>query len=736
MYVTQSPDKVFYATEWAILEIDKADRSPRFTTKVEGLSDVGISVLRYNADTRRLLVAYTNSNLDIYDPGSGEVINLPFIQQNINIIGDKRIYDLAFDNEFAYIACGFGVLKLNLERAEAIFTTYTNSPVLSIALYQNYLYAGTENGLYRLPADDPNPADFGRWQLMDETFGFDPDAPVNALAGWNNALYAGIGRALTRFDGQGLDTIATQSNRDVVYLTAEGAGLVIGWRDGTEQKGPIEYLESNGNRQEINAPCNALFPMYAIEDGAKRFWIADRSDDFRYLDLNTGQCDRFAYNSPLNHKSADLSIGFDGSVYVGTPGPNSGLSAPFIQDGIYAFKDGVWELWNYQTIPTLVDDEFSWVDLWRVCAHPTEDLLYAGSWVGGLVSFSNGDYSVKYTKNNSILQGAGAAGNTRTAIGGLAFDEEGNLWISNYNAGAPIAVLKPDGTLRNFSAAPNQGLLQVAVDQNGYKWFVLAFNNGVMAYDSGQDIDDPSDDRYKIFTTTNSALPTNTVNCVGVDLDGDVWVGTQQGVVSFECGSSVFENTCTGRRRIVTVDDFNGYLLETEDVRAIAVDGANRKWFGTNNGVFVQSPDGLEQVAYFTRTNSPLFDNTITDIAIDPKTGEAWIGTEKGLISVRSEATEGGKINTQSPYAYPNPVRPEYDGPIAIYGLARDANIKITDIAGNLVFEGEALGGQAVWNGRDYQGRRVSSGVYLVYATSKSTFDNPDAVITKVVILN
>jgi hypothetical protein len=184
------------------------------------------------------------------------------------------------------------------------------------------------------------------------------------------------------------------------------------------------------------------------------------------------------------------------------------------------------------------------------------------------------------------------------------------------------------------------------------------------------------------------------------------------------------------------VDGFNGYLLETEDVRTIAVDGANRKWFGTSNGVFVQSPDGLTQVARYTNTNSPLFDNGITDIAVNEKTGEVWIGTEKGVLSLRGEATVGGRVNKKTAYAYPNPVQANYDGPIAIQGLARDANVKITDIAGNLVFEGKSLGGQAVWDGRDYLGRRVASGVYLIYATSEATFDEPDAIITKVIILN
>jgi len=211
-----------------------------------------------------------------------------------------------------------------------------------------------------------------------------------------------------------------------------------------------------------------------------------------------------------------------------------------------------------------------------------------------------------------------------------------------------------------------------------------------------------------------------------------------EGVYVFECGSNVFDASCTGSRRIVNVGGFNAYLLETEDVRAIAVDGANRKWFGSMNGVFVQSPNGEEQIAFFDKDNSPLFDNTITEIAINPANGDVFIGTGKGLISLRSEAQTGGVIHDSEVYAYPNPVRPDYDGPIAIRGLPRDANVKITDVNGQLIFETKALGGQAIWDGKDYNGRKASSGVYLVFSITnpRKTLNNPNTFVTKILMIN
>ncbi|MBL7825699.1 MAG: hypothetical protein JNJ57_03645 [Saprospiraceae bacterium] len=740
VYVTQSSTKVYFGTEWAVVEIDKADRSANFITKVEGLSDVGINLVRYNAGADALIISYTNSNLDIYYPADGSVLNLPFIQKNPNVIGDKKIYDVFFDGDIAYFACGFGMLKFNVEKAEAEYTVFTGAPVRAVAQYGGYLWMGTDGGLYRLPVGDENPADFGRWQSVGASQGFPVGEPVTALAVWNSQLMLGIGKSLLSYDGGSPLELASTQNRQVKYLTADGPGLMIGWYNPNSFGiGTVEYLETSGIRSEIHGPCGAEFPLYGVESESQKFWFADQNDGFRYFNRSLGQCDKFSFNSPYRHIATEISISGD-RVYLATPGAKSNLEPLYeFRSGVYIFEKDEWRRFYGESNPEMVPFDCE-KDMWRVAAHPSEpDKFYVGSWIGGLTeATAPGETAACYNKTNSILRNAGAAGENRTAIGGMAFDQDENLWISNFSSSAPIAVKKADGTWANFPAAPASSVMQVAVDQSGFKWFVLTFNGGIMVYDSGADIDSPSDDRYKIITTANSVLPTNTVNCITVDLDGDVWVGTQQGVVSFECGSNVFstENPCVGRRRIVNVDGFNGYLLETEDVRTIAVDGANRKWFGTSNGIFVQSPDGLTQEARYTNTNSPLFDNAITDIAIHPTTGEAWIGTEKGVLSVRTGATEGGRINKTTAYAYPNPVQPGYDGPISIFGLARDANIKITDVAGNMVYEGKALGGQAVWDGRDYLGRRVSSGVYMIFATSQATFDEPDAIITKVVILN
>jgi hypothetical protein len=225
---------------------------------------------------------------------------------------------------------------------------------------------------------------------------------------------------------------------------------------------------------------------------------------------------------------------------------------------------------------------------------------------------------------------------------------------------------------------------------------------------------------------------------LAVDLDGDVWIGTAQGIVIFECGSGVFEeDRCRGTLRPVEQDGYFEYLLTTEEIQTIAVDGGNRKWVGTRNGVFLVSSTGEKQLAHFTVDNSPLLSNSINDIAIDQERGVVYIGTENGITSFQSDAVLGERYHLSKVEVFPNPVYTSYEGPIAIRGVSRDAVVKITDINGRLVYETRALGGQAIWDGRDYQGKRVHTGVYLVFSASnprESGFTEPTSAVARIIV--
>jgi len=251
-------------------------------------------------------------------------------------------------------------------------------------------------------------------------------------------------------------------------------------------------------------------------------------------------------------------------------------------------------------------------------------------------------------------------------------------------------------------------------------------------------IDDVSDDEYKIFSVVdrNGKVITNEIFSIAEDRNGNIWLGTNRGILVYYSPSRLFtDGTIYAQEIIVPRRDGTIYgdpLLETQKVTAIAVDGANRKWLGTEGGgVVLVSADGLEQIYNFTVSNSPLLSNNITDICIDHLTGEVFIGTDKGIISFMGEAT-GGAENYNNIVVYPNPVRETYQGNVIIKGLVEKTHVKITDISGNLVYETESLGGQALWDGRNFRGDRVATGVYMIYLSSS---DGTMAEVTKVLFI-
>lgn len=731
-WVTQSESTIYYASPFSLFTIEKEDFAVNFISTVDGLTDVGVNKIKYNTDLDALLVVYFNSNIDLIK--SDETINFRDIQTNSSIVGDRTVYDILFEGNGAFLSTGFGIVKLNLEREEFEFTTFTGVPVFSMAIFEGYIYAATEEGIYRV-ANNPsiNFGDFNNWQLLDVADGFPAVYSSNAVAAHHNSLYLDINDGLFRYQNGVLTEIHTEADFSIGYLSAGKEFLIAGLTCNGNCRGKVLFFKEDDSFINSGGRCIDR-PRYAIEEANGRIWYADQFRGVRFTNQAGTGCNPLDFNSPGTHNSSEILLAND-KVYVATGGVASNQTALNRIDGIFIKDGNEWSVINRGNTPILLEKNID-RDFNRIVAHPEDGRLFVGTFWGGLLEIDGENYTV-YNDENSSLQGA-VGDDARERVAGLAFDKDNNLWMSNHTASRPISVLKANGEWRNFNA-PVKGLLQCAIDLNGYKWFV-AGNEGVLVFDDNGTIDNINDDRMKLITPSNSNLPTNRINCIEVDLEGAVWVGTVEGPIFFDCGESIFEDTqCSrGTLKQVTQDGVGAILLATENVHTIAVDGANQKWIGTDNGLFIQSPDGGEQIAFFNTENSPLFDNTIIDIAINQETGEAFIGTNNGIISLRGEAIAGGVINSPDIYAFPNPVRPEYDGPIAIKGLASDANVKITDVSGQLIFETTALGGQAIWDGRDFSGRRASTGVYLVFSTSEAVgfSGNPNTAVAKVLFIN
>jgi ligand-binding sensor domain-containing protein len=736
--ITESDDAVFYASTQAILKVYKKDQSLEHLNKVSGLSDMRIKTIEYNRSEHLLVIAYINGNIDLlYD--NGYVKNLSGIVSNNNIIGDKSIHHIYTAGKQLYFSCPFGLVVYDLDIEAFSQTTFTPVDVNACTQYENTLFIATNQGIYKGVMDGRNLLDFGTWEFQGSNAGLNiASYSSRNLIGFNNKVYAAAADTLYEYDNgtwhhfNGYDQAAGQS--------------ISTWRPtGTGDFVPHYNMSLNYNQDQLIITTNT--PTYYLVDATntietKRYprawrvkdividqenihWAADEAfmhRDFQYIKPN----------SPRSNTVADMHADEDGTLWVASSLYNSYWNH-FDKGGFFSYKEGEWKEFSVRT--NVLTDRF--LDPIRIISNPVNNKIYVGSFMSGLLEMdANENISTfdQYTIGTPLERANGDP--NRTRIMGLAVDDDGNVWMTNSSTfGATLTVKRRDGSWKAFPSTlfSNQNQVEdLVIDKNGYKW-VKHITGKVTVFDSG-DLDDDSDDRSIQLGDNNTKLPNNDVTSLVADKDGTVWIGTTAGIILFYCSSNVFDGDCIGERPTIVVDDFRGHLLEGETVLDIVVDGANRKWVATNNGLFLLSADGKKELAYFTKENSPLFDNEVNHLAIDGVTGTIYISTAIGIQSFRGEATTGElRMKIEDAVVFPHPVDPGYTGPIAISNLVDEANVKITDVSGRLVYETIALGGQAIWNGTDYTGRRAQSGVYLVFVVND---DGGQKGVGKILFLN
>jgi hypothetical protein len=474
-----------------------------------------------------------------------------------------------------------------------------------------------------------------------------------------------------------------------------------------------------------------LEPFDVLLDERDNVWIADaRSGLIRNFDGFRTQ--RLSPESVSFGESFSAGFG-NGDFASVSGGKTSNWNNIFLTRGINVLSDDEWVFVD----PTVTDSAF---DLLSVAAIPgKKDEWMAGSWGRGLYHFTTGgELRAKYDYANSPLEeNPNITG--WTGIGDLAYDADGRLWITNANSNFPLHVLNPSG---NWISYPMPGVLNsnnavgnLMIDSRGYKW-VQKYRDGLVVYNDNNTPGNLDDDLFRELSTGagQGNLTSENVLSFAEDERGTVWVGTDDGVATFFNARNIFEGgNFDAQHILIESDGFVDKLLTGESVTAIAVDGGNRKWFGTSrNGVFLLSDDATEEVLHFTEDNSPLLSNNILDITLNSNTGEVFFSTSAGLISYKSDAS-ASRADYSNVYAYPNPVRPNFEGVITIQNLIDRSDVYITDVAGNIVFRTVSEGGTAVWNGRNFEGMKVASGVYLVMLNTPT---GEQRAVTKILIVN
>ena len=739
--IAVAPSKVYCVTEGGLFFYDLQDKSVNKFSAVNGLSDFGIKTIAYSESNNLLVVAYENSNVDLVFESN--VVNLSDIKRK-QITGDKTIYNISVHDNEAYLACGFGIVVLNLDRQEIKDTYFigeggTAIRVNDVEVHQGFIYAATNTGILRANRNSDNLINYNNWlEVRNIPFSTRPFSHLMVHSGDLIANYTpGEYSQDKMFRLVGSDWEAYLPEISFVEDARQNGGyMVITTRNRVyvidSQHAILGVVDAYKlNEREIKS----IRPRGAGISENGSLWIADYENGLiRYA------ADRFESifpNGPMDNTIFELYAN-NGDLWVLPGGRNDSWNNVWEPPRFQLYRD---ETWNYFT-----KNEYSeldgFVDIVDIAADPSNaSHIFVASWGGGVLEFQNGNFVARYTHLNTPLQTAlpGQPQSPYTRIGGLDFDSEGNLWITNSTVPRNLLKFTPGGEWEAFALpeiANKLNVGEVLVTQNDDKWILVP--RGHDAY-----VVDKTGDRKKRLLVTsyfnngqNEIFNRmNDVYSIAEDHEGAIWIGTSKGVAVYNNPLRIWnsENFYAVQPSLDLGDGLYHPLLETETVTAIAVDGANRKWLGTSNsGVYLVSETGEKEILHFTEENSPLFSNSITDLAIDQLSGEVFIGTEEGLISYQGNAI-AGKDAYADVYVYPNPVRETYDGPVTITGLIENTDVKITDISGNLVYTTTSLGGQAVWDGFNLNGNRVKTGVYLVFCNDEN---GEETHITKLLFIN
>jgi hypothetical protein len=745
-FVTGNDLSVYASTTNGLFKYNKIDNTVERITKIEGLSDHSINSLGYTSYLNTVFVGYQSGNIDIIR--GKEIINLPDIKRS-QIIGDKSVNNVYFINNLAYVSCGFGIVVIDLDALE-VRDTYllgingTNMAIYDIIADGTTIYAAAANGVYYAPQNSQFLANYTTWTKYAGL----PNGPYSELDLFGGRLLANFSKFI--FNGNTIsDTLFTYDFNAQTWsiLPGWGGGLVT---KGIYVKGPTLFLanafgvityDQSFSLQDIHynyfdALNTGLFCNQIFVDNQDGLWIADE---------NSGLARKTVSNSfspaPLIYPTGPKSINaysmsiIDGHLLMTPGGKDDAWNNIYNVFGVSSYENQYWNVYDNR-ISNAWDTLF---DLISVAIDPdNKEHAFIGSWGRGLIEVNGSTINSIYNTTNSSLRSK--VEYPWVGVGGLDYDKDGNLWVTNSHTLTPLHVRKKDNTWipYDFTGYIPIGttVSQVIATEAGQKWIILPRGGGMLVFDDKGTLATFNDDKKKKlgFTAGTGHISGAEAVCMAEDRDGEIWVGTDKGICVFYTPENVFNSSGFDAQQILIEQDGNTQiLLESQVVTAIAVDGANRKWIGTEGGgVFLMSPDGTKQIAHFDSKNSPMLDDGVSSIVIDEKSGEVFIGTGKGLVSYRGDAVEGGDKN-ENVYAYPNPVRPEYRGPIAIRGLVKDADVRITDITGQLIYKTTALGGQAVWDGNNFQGQRAASGVYLVFITND---DGTETAITKILLIN
>jgi len=665
-------DLLYGATPNQVFSID-AKNNINFLGKSNGLHEIEVSAIAWDPTEAQLMIAYNNSNMDIVK--GDEIFSIADIYLS-KVYANKKINSIQILGPWALVSTHFGIVVVDLNKHEIKDTWFANNNRQASITYQTIntadsLYALTEEGLFSTALKNNN-INSNQWKKINGYNG------IKKLSTYNNIVYAIGSKNIYQLPKTA--PIYQTSIDSINNAFANKEGLYIIQSDGTN--GSLVNLNTNNTTTKILDKSFLAMPVdLAIDQNT--IWIADSLNGLIIK----------------NTETKNINLGGPAEKIKGYSFVNSNyLLAPFgVKNGGFStYSDAGWK--NYTKL--------NGVNLPILTAASIDPA--SNSWW-----FTSANTLLHYNINTNTTETI-----TPSTLNGnftqIQFSTDGVFWALQDGQGL---AQKQDNKWTIIPLPLNylkSGLKNMVVNNQGQAWIPGPANQGLYVYQSNKYFSTAS---WKQLNTSKSSgnLPSNNVLSVALDNAGSIWVGTDNGIGIFNCGD-ISKDVCDAYLpTIKNTNGFLGLLLQRESVNCIAVDGANRKWVGTQNGAWLLSADGSTIIEHFTKNNSPLPNDTILQIVIEPNYGNVFFNTANEMVSYRGFATAGSASQSEIKI-FPNPVPPNYNGPIAFRGLVENALVKITDISGSLVFETRALGGQAIWNGKSLTGNKVATGIYLVFA--------------------
>lgn len=712
--------RIMVATPYALFSYDPTTQEIERWSRVNGLAETGIRAIEAGTDGTSLLVAYANNNLDLLT--ENDIINIPDIRRDAPGL-QPLINEIYPRGSNFYLSTDLGILVLDAQ-AHVIRDTWrlgqggTEIPVSEVIATPTHWLAATNSGLLRAPISGVNLADYRNWQQLSGANGL-PSGACNGIVLLNGTGMVLSANAIYQ-EQQGQWNLFYQSPSAIEFMQVSNNLLTIAESDATGQI--ITTFNATGTVvSRLQHPVLLRAPRHLIWQNAAA-WIADSVQGL--IHYENGNFSGITPNSPLTVATGQL-LYTPAGLFTAT----GSITPPAGRPGSYSrLVAGEWSNQTAASLPALD----SLPDLQALAWGKTANTLYAGSYGGGVVAVDGNNRATVFKQG--YLE-PDRFNSSQYKVAGMAIDQRQNLWISNTGAGNPLVLQQNDGQWFRFQPPfilSGNSFGSITIDNNDFKWIVPLTDPGLICYNSGPLPATAADDQWLWLRAGANGLPDDKVFCATTDRQGFIWIGTANGIGLLTCAADLFTaRSCAVIRPVVAAGSTGAYLFQGERVQCIAVDGADRKWVGTTNGVWLLNATADTVINRFTSANSPLPGNDVKNISIDPQTGEVFFQTTNGLASYRGTATEGTRRNSQV-LVFPNPVPHGYSGQIAIRGLVENALVKITELNGRLLYQTRALGGQAVWNGRDARGQAVATGVYLVLATDNN---GKESVATRIVVV-